>query len=180
MSVVGWRMRRSEFFFSFSRRAWVLADRWFYFNFISTLEGSVIQVSEQGLRKALYQKVRCSSFSLALRCTWADDDDDGRSLLRSQKAGYRQGRYRETVCCLFFSESGVGADVVPVISSECNEEEVREGGDGARIDMIIRGLSEKIFASGGWRLSWCRFPDFFFCGGSISPTQSLRFFYTSL
>ena len=71
------------------------------------------------------------------------------------------------MCCLFFFsfyESGVGADVVPVISSECNEEEVREGGDGARVDMIIRGLSEKIFASGGWRLSWCRFPILSFVG----------------
>jgi hypothetical protein len=54
MNVVGWRMRKSELlsqlfhvFISFMALPYLH----------SSLEGSVIQVSEQGLRKNLYQKI---------------------------------------------------------------------------------------------------------------------------
>jgi hypothetical protein len=49
MSVADWRMKRSE---CFCEPSYQLADACH-----STYEGSMIQVSEQGLRKVLYQKV---------------------------------------------------------------------------------------------------------------------------
>jgi hypothetical protein len=48
-------MRRSAHFFSVPRVDQLVL----IFDTHSALEGSTVQVSEQGLRKILYQKVRC-------------------------------------------------------------------------------------------------------------------------
>lgn len=63
------------FFFGFFFGGWVV-DVWCV---CSTLEGSVMQVSEQGLRKVLYQKV---SFGVFLFFLWVGGMIDNGNLVR--------------------------------------------------------------------------------------------------
>jgi hypothetical protein len=66
----------------------------------SALEGSVLQVSEQGLRKVLYQKV-CV---LGLWCgVMADGMWVCRLWLRSRWGGCRRDRSRERVCLFYIA-----------------------------------------------------------------------------
>ena len=93
-----------------------MADGWFIFIFISVLEGSVIQASEQGLRKALYQTVRSffrflSRFAVLGLTTMMMAD---RFCVPRRLAIVRADIERRCVACFFsFYESGVGANVCP-------------------------------------------------------------------
>jgi hypothetical protein len=74
----------------------------------STLEGSVSQVSEQGLRKALYQKILA-----AFPEGWMNSGQISREGERQNSASYDV-----MTTLLFFAPS------------ERHEKEIREGGDG--------------------------------------------------
>src|ERR1700721_1933919 len=83
MSAVGWRTSTSE-------SGLFVLRRLISFGRGSVLNKSTVQVSEQGLRKVLYQKVSRSSVIPTYRDSFADR-------MPSRKDGCRPGRSHETV-----------------------------------------------------------------------------------
>ena len=124
-----------------SARSWVVVDvaGWLIVAVCSNLEGSHTVVSDQGVRKTLYQKV-CAVLSLLLRIP-TDTVYSLRSSLRSRTGGSHPAKYPEKVRVppgyqLFVSRLTLPSS----LPSERDEEEVRERVDGPGLSAASRTL----------------------------------------